>query len=143
MDTERLESAVPEGEALRYAGNLRTGGSVGFTDERLLVIEEEAHSVELGSVDEVRFQDLDYFDAVLGVVLVGFGLYSLQRSIPLGLLFAGAGIGSMYLTYRKREKASVIVHNRAKPLVLYPEDGQGFYSAFERALDTYRARVEE
>lgn len=143
MDDERLARIVPDGEALRYVDDLRTGGAVGFTDERLLVApeDEEATSVALESVESVEFQDYDWFDAFLGLVLLAFGLASTTRSVPVGVLLVVLALGSLYLTYRKRWKASVSVHNRAKPLTLYPEDGQGFREAFERALDDYRERL--
>lgn len=144
MHDDRLSESVPEGESLRYVDDLRTGGAVGFTDERLLVVrtDGDARSVELASVESVEFRDLDWFEAVLGVALVGFGLASASRSPPLGGLFAAAGVASLYLTYRKRWRASVSVHSRPKPLSLFPADGRAFYDAFERALDDYRERVE-
>lgn len=144
MDDERLEGAVPDGEALRYVDDLRPGGAVGFTDERLLVARDDGapDSVELRSVESVELEDLDWFEAVLGVALVGFGVASAGRSAPLGGLFVALGLGSLYLTYRKRDRARVHVHSRAKPMTLYPADGQGFYEAFGRALEDYRERLD-
>lgn len=135
---------MPDAEALRYVDELRPGGAVGFTDERLLVTRDEGDtsSVELRSVESVELQDFDWFEAVLGVALLGFGVASAGRSAPLGGLFVALGLGSLYLTYRKRSRARVNVHSRPKPLTLYPADGQGFYDAFEGALDDYRERLD-
>jgi hypothetical protein len=144
VDDERLAPVVPDDEGIRYVEDLRTGGAVGFTDERLLVVPDdgESSSVELLDVESVELQDLDWFEAVLGVALLGFGVASLDRSVPLAALFVALGAGSLYLTYRKRDRAQVSVHSRAKPLTVYPADSQGFYDAFERALDDYRARLD-
>jgi hypothetical protein len=142
MAHQHLADAVPDGEALQYTDDLRGGGSVGLTDERLLVADGEVTSVELGDVSEVRFQGVDHFELVMGLLLVGFGAYSTTRRPALGALFAAAGVVSLLLTYRKRSRAAVEVHSRPKPLDLYPVDGQDFLAAFERALDDYRERVE-
>lgn len=144
MDDERLAATVPEGEALRYVDDLRTGGAVGFTDERLLVVpdEDSPTSVALESVESVELQDVDWFDLVLGVVLFAFGVASVPRSAPVGGLLILAAVVSIVLTYRKRGRSRVSVHGRAKPLELYPADDQGFYGAFERALDEYRERLD-
>jgi hypothetical protein len=143
VDDERLAGFVPEGEGLRYVDDLRPGGAVGFTDERLLVArdDQEPTSVALDSVESVEFQDYEWFEAFLGVVLLAFGLASASRSVLLATLFVVLALASLLLTYRKRGKATVSVHSRAKPLTLYPGDGQGFYDAFERALDDYRERL--
>lgn len=140
MSDDPLRATVPEGEALRYSGDLRPGGRVGLTDERLLVVREETTSVEFSSVQAVEMEDFDYFVGLLSLLLVGVGLWGLTRNPPLGLLFAAAGAVSVYVSYRKRSKATVQVHDRAKPLVLYPADAGGFYDALGRQLDAYRAR---
>lgn len=142
MDDERLATVVPEGEALRYVDDLRRGGAVGFTDERLLVARggETPTSAELASVESVQFQEVDWFEALLGLALIGFGLASLSRNPALGALFAMAGVVSLAVTYRKRWRASVSIQSRPKPLTVYPADGQSFHDAFERALEEYRDR---
>ncbi len=145
MATDRLVAARPDGEAFRYTGDLRRGGSLGLTDERLLVAREgeTVTSVELGSVDSVEFQDLDWFNAVLGLALTGFGAVSAVRTSLVGMAFLAAGLASLYLTYRKRISVTVKIHNRAKPLTVYPADGSGFYDAFGDVLEAYRERVGE
>lgn len=142
MDSERLQAAVPDGEALRYQAPLKSGGVVGFTDERLLVARDEITNVDLESVHSVEFEDFDWFTGVLSAGLVAFGLYSTTRNVLAGLLFALAGVGSLYLSYRKRGKASVHVRGRAKPLVLYPEDGEAFYGVFEAAIANYQEKLD-
>lgn len=142
MDDQRLASIVPEGEALRYVDDLRRGGTVGFTDERLLVVRDDdaPTSVALSSVESVEFQAFDWFNTILGVVLVAFGLASFSRNSVLATLFALAGVASLALTYRKRWRASVSIHGQPKPVELFPADGRGFQDAFERALEGYRER---
>jgi hypothetical protein len=139
-----LEAAVPDGEGLRYVDELRRRGAVGLTDERMLLAgeDEEPTSVELTAIESVEFEDLDYFEGVLGVALVGFGVASASRSVPLAALFVALGVASLYLTYRKRSQIRVNVHSRPKPLKLYPADGQELYDAFERALDDYQRRLD-
>lgn len=142
MSADRLQAAVPDGEALRYQAPLRAGGSVGFTDERLLVEGDELTSVDLASVHSVEFEDFDWFVGVLSIGLVGFGLYSTTMNLLAGVAFALAGVGSLYLSYRKRGKATIKVRGRAKPLVLYPDDVDEFKSVFEAALDSYQKRLD-
>jgi len=145
MTHDRLAAAVPDGEALRYSGDLRSGGGVGLTDERLLVAPdgESVTSVELGAIESVVFRDLDWFNAVLGLLLLGFGALTVRRNPLLGVAFVAAAAGSLYLTYRKRTRVVVRLHTRPKPLTVYPADGSGFYDAFDRALAAYRERAGE
>jgi hypothetical protein len=140
MREDPLQAAVPGGEALRYSGALRHGGRVGLTDERLLVVREETTSVEFSAVEAVEMEDFDWFVGLLSVLLLGLGLWGLTRNPPLGLLFAAAGVASVYVSYRKRSKATVLVHDRPKPLTLYPTAAGEFYDALGRALATYRER---
>ena len=140
MTDDRLQEAVPDGEALRYVGDLRPGGRVGITDERLLVVREEVVSVEFSSVERVEMEDVDWFTGLLSLGLFGVGLYGLARNPLLGVAFAGAGAASVYWTYRTRGRLTVNVHSRPKPLELYPADGSGLYAAVGDALDAYRER---
>jgi hypothetical protein len=129
---------------LRYSGRLRRGGSVGLTDERLLVVTDgTTTSVALGSVDSVDFADLDWTLATMSLLLFGFGAFSTTRNVLAGAGFAAAGIASLYLTYRKRDRALVRTHSRPKPLALYPEDAGEFYDAFGDALERLREREAE
>ena len=142
MSSDRLEAAVPTGEALRYRGQLRSDGCIGFTDERLLISRNEVTNVDLESVHSVEFEDFDWFLGVMSAGLVAFGLYSTTKNVIAGLAFALAGAASLYLTYRKRGKATVRVRGRAKPLVLYPDDGDEFHDVFEAALASYQERLD-
>lgn len=142
MSTDRLQAAVPSGEALRYSDELRGSGAVGLTDERLLVVEDEVTSVELPSVDSVELQAFDWFLGFMSVLLVGLGLFLTRESVLGGLGLAAAGVASLYLTYRKRGEASVVVRGRAKPIKLHPDDLRGFREAFERAVARYEAEME-
>lgn len=142
MTHSRLEAAVPDGEALRYHASLRSDGVVGFTDERLLVCRDDVTSVDLESVHSVEYEDFDWFVGVLSAGLVAFGLYSTRMNLLAGLFFAAAGVASLYISYRKRGKATVKVRGRAKPLVVYPEDGSEFYRVFEGAIESYQERLD-
>jgi hypothetical protein len=146
MADDRLRSAVPDGEALRYEGRLRRGGRVGLTDERLLFVRDDGDpptSVELVGVESVELQDFDWYLAVLSVLLVGFGAVSTTRNPLAGVAFGLVGLASLALTYRKRDRAVVRLHSRAKPVELYPDDASGFYDALDRGLELARARVED
>jgi len=127
--------ALADDETVRERLALRTGGSVALTDDRLLVAaDDELTSVSLDDVAEVTVEDFDYFLAVLSAVLVGWGLYSTQRNVALGLGFAAFGAVSLYWTYRKRGKARIKVVGRPKPISVFPADPAAFYDALEPLL---------
>lgn len=144
MSSDQLRDVVPEGEALRYTSELRTGGVIGLTDDRLLILrgDDPPVSVEHRDVDDVEFQDFDYFVGVLSVVLVGFGILSTRRNLVAGIGLAAAGVVSLYVSYRKRDRAMVNTHSRPKPLVLYPVDASTFYDAYDRRLEPHREAEE-
>lgn len=124
--------ALDANETVRDRLPLRTGGSVAVTDERLLVnADEELTTVALDDVAEVTVEEFDWFLGVLSALLVGYGLYSIPRSLPLGLGFAGFGAASLYWTYRKRGKARIKVVGRPKPISVFPADTGAFYDALE------------
>ena len=121
--------------AERYAGTLRTGGSVVLGADRLVVDRGDGPIViDLDDVVEVSLQDIDWFLAVMSAALVGFGLLSLCRSVPLGGAFAVAGAVSLALTYRKRNALRIQVAGRADPLRCYPEDPGTLLDELDRAL---------
>lgn len=144
MGSQRLQAVVPDGEALRYTAMARSGESIGLTDDRLLVVDEESTSVEYGSIEEVTMQEVDWFVGFLSVALVGFGALSLQRNALAGGGFVLAGLVSGYLVYRKRGKVQVNVRNRPKPLSFYLDDPETFLTRLEERLDSYeQCLVEE
>lgn len=119
----------------RYAGTLRTGGTVALGADRLVVDRgDEPMVVDLDDVVEVSLQDIDWFLAVMSVALVGFGLLSLDRSILLGGVFAVAGAVSLALTYRKRYALRIQVTGRTDPLKCFPADPQALLAELEAAL---------
>jgi len=143
MASERLESAVPDGEALRYTASLRGGGAVGLTDERLLIADDEVTSVEFASVRGVTGREVDWFVAVLSVALVGIGLLSGVEDGPLvGAAFVAAGVASVLLVYRKRGKVTVNVHGRGKPLAFHVDSTDEFLDHMGELLDRYEARMD-
>lgn len=130
-----VSDSLRESEQVEERLSLRTGGSLALTDERLLVdADDEVTTVELADVVEVTVERYDWFLLVLSVSLVGYGLYSTQRSLPIGLAFTGFGAASLFWTYRKRGKVRVKVEGRAKPLSMFPEDTDAFSDAMEVAL---------
>lgn len=141
MGHEELAESVPEGEALRYVADCRGGGSVGVTDERLLVADGDPTSVELGTIEEVTVRDVDYFVGSLSVALLGIGILAAENSLLVGGLFLAAGVASLVLVYRKRGKVMVDVRNRAKPLVFYLDDHDEFLDRLDDRLDSYEARL--
>ncbi|UPV76336.1 hypothetical protein M0R89_19430 (plasmid) [Halorussus limi] len=136
-----ISEALPDGETVRERLALRTGGSVVLSDDFLLVVTGEGSGdpdltrVALDDVAEVTVEEFDYFLAVLSVLLVGYGLYSVPRSAALGLAFAAFGAASLYWTYRKRGKARIKVEGRAKPISLFPADTDAFTSALRPLLE--------
>lgn len=127
-----VADALAEGETVRDRLRLRTGGTVAVTDERLLVAAgEEVTPVALDDVAEVTVEEFDWFLGVLSALLVGYGLYSVPRSLPLGLGFAAFGAASLYWTYRKRGKARIKVAGRPKPISVFPADTGAFHDALE------------
>ena len=137
-----VSDALAEGETVRERLHLRTGGSVALTDDHLFVVTDESSGaddpqitrVALDDVAEVTVEDVDYFLAVLSVLLVGYGLYSVPRNVALGLAFAAFGALSLYWTYRKRGKARIRVVGRQKPLSVFPADTGTFVDGLEPFL---------
>lgn len=122
--------------AERYAGTLRTGGTVVLGADRLAVDRGDGPVViDLDDVVEVSLQDIDWFLAVMSAALVGFGLLSLDQSALLGGAFAVAGAVSLALTYRKRYALRIRVAGRADPLRCFPADPQALLAELEQALD--------
>jgi hypothetical protein len=142
VERERLEAAVPDGEALRYgAERRRSPGAVGFTDERLLVVDQETTSVEFEAIEEVAARDVDWFVAVLSVATVGVGLVAgLDRPL-VGVGLVAAGVVSLVLTYRKRGQVTVSVRGRGKPLQFYLSSTDEFLDRLETRLDRYEERL--
>ena len=130
-----VTEALASGERVREHLPLRTGGSVAVTDDRLLVdADGELMRIELDDVAEVTVEDFDWFLGVLSVLLVGYGLYSIPRSAPLGTGFAAFGAASLYWTYRKRGKARIKVVGRSKPVSVFPADTGTFMDALEPVM---------
>ncbi|WP_128478789.1 hypothetical protein [Halorussus pelagicus] len=136
-----ISDALPDGETVRERLSLRTGGSVALTGDSLLVVTGESSGdpdltrVALDDVVEVTVEKFDYFLAVLSILLVSYGLYSVPKSALLGAAFAVFGTASLYWTYRKRGKARIKVEGRAKPISVFPADTEAFTDALRSLLD--------
>lgn len=143
MAQDRLRSAVPAGEALRYTADCRGEGAVGITDERLLLAEDEVTSVELESIDEVTARQVDWFLAVLSVALVGVGVLAGRDNPLLGVGFVAFALLSLVVVYRKRGKVSVSVDGRAKPLVFHLPATEEFLERLGEQLDEVEERLIE
>jgi|GEM_PF-6154544 len=109
------------------------GGEVGLTADALFVAEGDGPPVRVGFDDivEIEVQTVDYFLVTMSVVLVGFGLYTTQSSLPGGVGIALIGIFNGYRTYQRRKRLIVTVNGRRKPLSVYPEDPDALFDALE------------
>lgn len=125
-----------ESEAV-YDGDLRRGGRITVTSDRVLVDrpDKESVTVPLPSVVDVSLQDIDWFLVVMSLGLVGFGLASVGRSPLRAGLFVVAGLVSTALTYRKRGALRISVSGETRPLRLFPVDPTACYGALESVLD--------
>jgi hypothetical protein len=133
-DGATADTASPVSDE-RYAGALRTGGTVVLGADRLVVDRGDSPVVvDLDDIVEVSLQDIDWFLAVMSAALVGFGLLSLDRSVLLGGAFAVAGAASLALTYRKRYALRIQVTGRTDPLRCFPADPQTLLAELEAAL---------
>ena len=142
-EVAELEAHLETGEALRFHTAIRHGGRVGVTDERVLVLEAaETTSVHLETIEEVTIQSFDYYVGLLSVVVVGFGLLSLERSVIGGALFVAFGLGSLYWSYRKRGQAQLHLRGRRKAVTFSIDETDAFESALGRAIDRYEERLE-
>lgn len=135
MSDESMLTAVAE--ELSYRGKLRRGEEVGITgDFGALVVVRDGDPVRVSMEDivEVTVREFDWYLALLGLGVTGFGLLSLERSVPLGVAFTAAGLVSLGLTYRKRDQMNIRVTGRTDPLTLYPVDPDTLYEELEVAL---------
>lgn len=123
-------------ESVEYQTSLRSGGWLVLTAVELVVMDgDEPVRVKLENVVEVTIESIDWFLVVLSLTLIGFGFYATTRNVLGGLTFTAIGAASLYLTYRKRDRIRIRVHNRPKPITVYSEDADAFYAAMERTLD--------
>ena len=139
-----LEGRLEPGEALRYQAPVRGGGRVGVTDDRVLVVRPDGTtSVRLGAVAEVTVEAFDWFLGVLSAAVVGFGVLSLDRSVLGGLAFLAFGVLSLYVTYRRRGRVKIHVHDRRTAVTFSLDDTETFRSRLGAALDRYRDRRDQ
>ncbi|GAB3417341.1 hypothetical protein GCM10027435_16020 [Haloparvum alkalitolerans] len=127
----------------RYRGRDRRRGALSVSDERLLVGDAneggDPVAVSLARVEEVTHRRVDWYLVLLGLAVVAFGLASVPRNPVAGAAFALAGLGSLLVTWRRRDRVRVRVRGRPKPLTLYPAEPERFLSAVGAALDAARA----
>ncbi|WP_262178306.1 hypothetical protein [Haloarcula laminariae] len=119
-----------------YEGTLRRGGRITVTESRVLLDrpDDESVTVPLSGIVDVTLQDIDWFLVVMSVGLVGFGIASVGRSLPLAAGFAVAGLASTALTYRKRGALRISVAGETRPLRCFPTDSTACYDALESVL---------
>jgi hypothetical protein len=145
MVEEPLRDALREGEALRFESTLRTGGRLGLTDDRIVIVRSDGvETVPLENVKEVTVQSIDWFLVVLSVALAGVGLYGVivVDDPLLGVAFVAVAVANAYLTYRKRDRVEVRLHTRSKPVTAHVDDLADVRDALKRALDAYRAEYD-
>lgn len=130
-----MTQTPPDGERFEFTTDLRHGGWAGVTESSLVVETDARYRVDADDIQEVTFEDIDWFVGLLGLVVVGYGLYSTQFDVLFGLAFAVVGVVSLYLTYRKRNRVRIRVAGRPKPLTIYPPSTESFQRALEPVLD--------
>lgn len=135
-----LRQVLDEGEALRYEAPLRRGRAIGLTDKRMLLLDDEPIAIPYDNVKEVRVESFDWFLGIMSTALVVFGAVSTLRRPLVGVGFALAGVGSLWLTYRRRDRVIVDMHTRAKPETVYPEDPDPLMAALEDRIAAHEAR---
>jgi hypothetical protein len=120
---------------LEYRGQLRDGGWVGVTPERLAVVHrnEDPVYVDFDQVATIRVEPLDWFLVLMSIALVGFGLVSIPRNLLAGVGFCVAGGISLYVTYGRRDRVRITAEGTTDDLTIYPEDVE----ALKDALDPY------
>jgi len=132
VTTER----IPDDHETAYEGALRRGGRITVTEERVLVDrpDDESVTVPVAGIVDVTLQDVDWFLVVMSLGLVGFGLASVGRNLPLAAGFVVAGLVSTALTYRKRGALRIGVAGETRPLRCFPADATACYDALESVL---------
>lgn len=131
------------GDGGEQSWRLRRGNEIRLRDDALFIDkggDAEVVRVDLDDVVKVTRRTVDWFTGVLSVVLIGIGFLLAQDSPIGGLGLAAAGAVSVYLTYRRRDEMNVSVQGRAKPLKVYPKNGDRFYADLERLLEVEDAR---
>lgn len=132
------------GERLHYRGDLRHGGDVAVTEDRVLVRSaDELVSVPYENVSEVSHEQFDWFLGLVSAALVAFGVYGLTRNPLIGVVFVLGGLWSLQRSYRHRDLVRIRAHNQPKPVELYPEDVDELYAALEPAIESVREQAME
>lgn len=137
MDDRLAEdpTAPPTLDQLDYRDDLRRGGWLGIKDDTLIVVHDgDSVAVPLDDITEMTARDIDRFLGILSLALLGFGLWAPIESLLASTAFAIVGTVSLYLTYRKRDRITVSVAGRAKPIQLYPANASATYAAVTDAL---------
>ncbi|WP_324662730.1 hypothetical protein [Haloarcula sediminis] len=127
---------MPDDRETVYDGALRRGGRITVTDDRVLVDrpDDESVTVPVTGIVDVTLQDIDWFLVVMSLGLVGFGLASIGRSLPLAAGFVVAGLASTAFTYRKRGALRISVAGETRPIRCFPADATACYDALEAVL---------
>jgi transketolase C-terminal domain/subunit len=111
------------------------GGWIGIDDDTLVVVRDGDHfTVPFDEVTEVTARDIDRFIGILSLALVGFGIWATTENVLGGIAFAVTGGVSLYLTYRKRDRITITVAGRPKPIRVYPTNAGTTYGALTDAL---------
>lgn len=128
-------TVTPGPDEMDYSDELRRGGWFGIVDNSLIVVHDgDGVAVGIEDVAEVTAQDIDRFVGLLSLVLVGFGIWGTTKNPLAGIAFALAGAVSVYLTYRKRNRLTISVAGRPKPIRLYPANAGATYAAVTDAI---------
>jgi hypothetical protein len=134
-DTDSPDAGSPDSVEHRDAGRL--GGSLRVSDGRIVVdpAGTDPILVDPSTVSEVTHRSIAWFQLLMGVGIVAFGLLSVSRHLLGAFAFVLAGAAVLLVTWRRRDRVRIHVHGRAKPLSVYPEEPEAFLSAVEEALE--------
>lgn len=153
----------PEAEEVRHNGFDRLDGELIVTNRRLLVgagaerMVGEASSedlaadeagagdpdvvaVPLESVSELTGKSIDWFQFLMGIAIVGFGVLSIERTVIGGLAFLVVGFLSLAWTWRRRGRVRIRMHSRPKPIDTYPVHQKAFLDTMDEVLAPVRAK---
>lgn len=118
-----MDDENPASETTITRMSLRSGGWIGYDEDNVFVQhdDEQGFKVARGDVARITLNPLEWDLAVMGLLLVGIGVFVGTTRNPLvGIGFAAVGCWSLYRTYSKRYELVLFVDEQPKPVSVYP-----------------------